>query len=542
MLSGGSTYSARRIDRSLCLRDLAISLCFANLAFLRVWTSLLAYTPANSYWLKGPPARAEYLATMVNVLLLGLLCLVLITAIRHAGPFYGGLARVALLVLSALPIAAVGMIVVSYFPAIARPLERFTGSQTKVSIAVGFLIALAALVPLRRLATRVSVATLLILSPFVPVTFLQAAWRIATWNDARFAGGTLAPPQRVTQPVHRVVWVVFDEWDQSVTFAYRRPDLRLPEIERLRSAALFATDAYPPAAETARSMPALTSGRLVQRAVEVDSNTLAVTFAGDDRPMPWSAAPSVFAKVRELGMNAGVVGFTHPYCRVLNRDLTSCFWEQLRLPSYSMGEGFGEILFNQNRGHLETQFRSIWGQSLSAAAHGRSYELVLGQARRAVADPSLQLVLVHFPVPHPPYFYNRLTGKYDYRRPFLLGALSPSQEGYWHALALVDRTVGELRQGMDSAGLWDTTSVLLTSDHHLRNSGLLTGLSSEDRRVPFLLRLAGQSKPVVYRATFNTVLTSDLLLAVLKGELADHQGVAGWLDAHRSIGRSPYDE
>jgi hypothetical protein len=41
---------------------------------------------------------------------------------------------------------------------------------------------------------------------------------------------------------------------------------------------------------------------------------------------------------------------------------------------------------------------------------------------------------------------------------------------------------------------------------------------------------------------FNTVLTHDLLLAILRGEVSDTRGAAAWLDQHRSIGRSPYDE
>jgi hypothetical protein len=47
---------------------------------------------------------------------------------------------------------------------------------------------------------------------------------------------------------------------------------------------------------------------------------------------------------------------------------------------------------------------------------------------------------------------------------------------------------------------------------------------------------------VNFAAPFNTVLTHDLLLAILRGEVSDTKGAAAWLDRHRSIGRSPYDE
>ena len=68
-----------------------------------------------------------------------------------------------------------------------------------------------------------------------------------------------------------------------------------------------------------------------------------------------------------------------------------------------------------------------------------------------------------------------------------------------------------------------------------------TLLSKEaDHRIPFVLKLAGQKQGVTYEPEFNTVLTHDLILALLNGELRDAREVAAWLDQHRSIGESPY--
>jgi hypothetical protein len=51
--------------------------------------------------------------------------------------------------------------------------------------------------------------------------------------------------------------------------------------------------------------------------------------------------------------------------------------------------------------------------------------------------------------------------------------------------------------------------------------------------------LAGQRQSATYDAPFNTVLTQDLLLAILRGDLTDHASVSAWLDLHRSIADSP---
>jgi hypothetical protein len=85
---------------------------------------------------------------------------------------------------------------------------------------------------------------------------------------------------------------------------------------------------------------------------------------------------------------------------------------------------------------------------------------------------------------------------------------------------------------MESAGNWDSTTVLLSSDHPYREAKSLDGKS--DLRVPFLLKLAGQSEGLSYSAEFNTILTHDLLLAILKGELSTAE-VVPWLDQHRSM-------
>jgi hypothetical protein len=65
--------------------------------------------------------------------------------------------------------------------------------------------------------------------------------------------------------------------------------------------------------------------------------------------------------------------------------------------------------------------------------------------------------------------------------------------------------------------------------------------SKMDHRVPFIVKLAGQREPVTYSQPFNTVVTHDLILALLRGELANSENVAAWLDNHRAVADSPYN-
>jgi hypothetical protein len=75
---------------------------------------------------------------------------------------------------------------------------------------------------------------------------------------------------------------------------------------------------------------------------------------------------------------------------------------------------------------------------------------------------------------------------------------------------------------------WDNSTVIITSDHPYRESGLLDGKS--DPRIPWLLKMAHQRQGAIYSRQFNTIVTQDLLLAVLRGEVADAAAVQRWLD------------
>jgi hypothetical protein len=46
---------------------------------------------------------------------------------------------------------------------------------------------------------------------------------------------------------------------------------------------------------------------------------------------------------------------------------------------------------------------------------------------------------------------------------------------------------------------------------------------------------------VRYDAPFNTVVTHDLLLALMRREVSTPVEVVSWLDRHRSIEQSPYE-
>ena len=99
---------------------------------------------------------------------------------------------------------------------------------------------------------------------------------------------------------------------------------------------------------------------------------------------------------------------------------------------------------------------------------------------------------------------------------------------------VADRVLGDLRRSIGSD--WDNTVVLVSADHWWRDAPLSNG--RRDHRIPFILKLAGQKQGVEYQGAFNTVLTRDLLLLLLRGELKNPSEVVEWIERNSRLGES----
>ena len=134
------------------------------------------------------------------------------------------------------------------------------------------------------------------------------------------------------------------------------------------------------------------------------------------------------------------------------------------------------------------------------------------------ADPSIGFALLHLPVPHEPGIYDRTRGAF--------GLQPASGDGYVHNLALADRSLGELRSSIESAGLWDKTTVMVFGDHGRRAHDLR---SIADKRVPFVVKLAGQSQGVRHTAPVDLLRVHDLTLEILAGRVVTTSDLVAWL-------------
>ena len=368
---------------------------------------------------------------------------------------------------------------------------------------------------------------LLFLSALVPINLAAAAWAVhSTWPAGYYAPKTPPAPAMPTRPAHRVVWILFDEWDQYLTFQNRAKGLALPEVDRFRSQALYGERVFPPGGDTLESLPSLLIGKIVQSTKRTVPNDLLLTFADSKKTEPWSIQPNVFQRARQLGVNSAIVGFYHPYPRILGRDVTRSF----SLSSLTTHED--EIYWREMHGldklslTLEELLYRVELIKRSGLLRDRRakrtfrilYRETRAEALKLLRNPDAGLLMLHLPIPHPPAIFDRARGQ----------VTADAHGGYEENLALMDATLGEFRRAMQANGEWDNSLVLLTSDHPLRGRSV-----AKHPWIPFLLKLPGQKQTVSYAPAFNSVLTQDLLLAALRGELHTTEEVVEWLNKVR---------
>ena len=170
---------------------------------------------------------------------------------------------------------------------------------------------------------------LLLMFPALMIDFLMN--RLGAEPAQRYAPRPSAPllASHGTQSP-RFVWLIFDELDQRMVFDRRPAYLHFPELDRLREESVSANHAVETATFTAIALPSLISGQIFSGAFSVDASTLDVIPEGSKKPIDWRSEPNVFTRARAAGVNAAMVGWHHPYCRVLGDELVDCF----ALPSF----------------------------------------------------------------------------------------------------------------------------------------------------------------------------------------------------------------
>ena len=497
---------------------------FANLFFLDEWDKIASRWADAALASRPNPTLAQFFGPLFVALLA--LTLLFRAALTFAPRLSRWLALVALL-------APLNLIRIDALHLGRQDVIRSLGRSGAIAM-FALLIALIVFVAVavRRWSShlmRIPGAVALLLAPLLPIQLAFNFWRFerlpppSAYQDqpsAPLVSGEPMAAGKANAP--RVVWLLFDELDQSLVFDRRPSSVQLPEFDRLRRESVYADHAESPGIYTMEAVPGMLMGKYVERGRELGPGDLSLKFADDPKPKRWSGVRNVFDDLRGEGVNSAVLGAELPYCRAVGHSLAWCKWfpsgtvdialkrpsildrawyllrtRPFAFPGLSATRYFRAPLFDE-----ETRRRS-------RAAEAASFELMRHRAGELAVDSRFQLVFMHFPVPH-------LLGIFDRQARHDTTDYSTSDSSsYLDNLALADRTVGDIRRSLESAGMWDATTLLVTSDHPLRdwiiedagwwNDHETASLGAIPRRyVPFLLKIPNKTAREVHEP-FNAL-------------------------------------
>jgi hypothetical protein len=503
---------------------LAISL--ANLAFLRSWSELFQFRAGDEA--DTAAARSLLWATLAST---ALLAAALLAARRLAGEKHSTAARIALLLLIVTPIDFLAGQLWQMSNG-ALPRVPFLAAWTAILLLP--ILAAVALGIYRRAGPYRAFRTVsLILFPLPLIFTANMVW--ASYVAAPPPKTPLAGPMPESG-THRILWLVFDEFDYHLAFRVRPPSIRMPELDRLRTEGFFAHRATAPAGDTLESMTSYLLGRTVTKLDPTPDRVRAELDTGETVAV--AAQPTVLSHARALGYDTFIAGWHLPYCPIFGGHTTDC--AQMS-PGAIRPSGFAENFRRQWRQSVEEHWlvtrltpggrlREPWvGWGLRVDQY-LAYRLLLRRGLEMATGESGRLVFIHFPIPHPLGIYSRKTGELS------LDTSTNSIDN----LELVDRTVGRFRRVLEQMDAWDHTTLIITSDHPMRpevwngnaswteEEQQLTGNQRRDE-IPVLVKLAGSNEPAESHEPFSTVALSALTTELLAGRVTTAEQAAEFL-------------
>ncbi len=314
----------------------------------------------------------------------------------------------------------------------------------------------------------------------------------------------------------RVIWIIFDELDYGESLGAAAPWVMrtLPNLLKMQDRGASATRAFPPARDTQESVSALLMGTPPDGSV-IDAVGGLHLNVKNARTRSFTQANTVFAQIPGGPAAGAILGYYHPYCRILP-SVGLC-------KSYYFGDAgrwFDGLLFFGES--LDALLRWLPGVTAAIPAFlldlfDPMYRISDGEIRRLpefLSQTDKSLVFIHLNVPHYPATYTQ--------RVLALPPTAHDREAYEQNLLLTDRIVGEiaslLRPNPDQE-----TLLILSSDHWHRINSL-----NKTRPIPFIAWHVGETRGERITQPISTVNTSKLILDFLGGTVTTQADIVQW--------------
>jgi arylsulfatase A-like enzyme len=369
-----------------------------------------------------------------------------------------------------------------------------------------------------RIVMRTSSIALASLGLFGLLVVLQL-FRFCFWRPAPNSLSTPEVSERSQKDHPRIVWILFDELSYDQLFEHRVRGFELPNFDALRQTSTLFTNGEAAANVTVLAIPSMFLGRTITGVRYENDNRLFVASSG--RPvLPFDSAETPFALAQKNGMTTSVVGWYNPYCGMLARYLSRCYWtnDVLEPSVFLVGDGFWRNL-------TDTWVR--YGVALHflhdkrrPAKRIQVLQDLTERSEKQLTQAEPDLIFIHLPVPHPPSIYDLKRNQFD----------TSGERSYVDSLALADRTLGKLMAAMQSSPAWPRTNIIVCGDHSWRTwmwRGLPNNWSATDEaasnggvfdpRPMLMVHLAGQTEPAIVSQRFPLIRVHDIVDSLLTG-------------------------
>lgn len=344
------------------------------------------------------------------------------------------------------------------------------------------------------------------------------------------------PVPSATSSHRRIVWLLFDEMSYDQTFAHRWPGLELPNLDRLRSESTTFSDVDPDGYFTEDVIPSLLIGQPID-GVEGSRDGWMLYRSGQSGSWQrYNPDRTLFATALQQGWTTGALGSFNPYCRIFADVLDSCWMDLPPLPDHfsrdksTLANVLAPLQANWKR-LWHRQHRSVvkWPDPLDQIPAVRAADALIG-------DTTIDFCFVHLPLPHPPGFYNRKTGR-----------IGPGGS-YIDNLALSDRILGRMMQDIRQSGAADRTTVLLSSDHSWRMSlwrhsygwteedELASHHGQFDPRPMLMVHFPGETHGATFQQKFPLIDMHGMIEAMMAGRIENAAELDAWRAQQSSSG------
>jgi hypothetical protein len=366
---------------------------------------------------------------------------------------------------------------------------------------------------------------------------IWSAWQARNLNPAP----TLHTPQlSSTQPRPRIVWLLLDELSYQQLYERRFPGLQLPAFDRLAAQSTVFTQVAPAGQFTRYIVPTLFTG-FPSNAVNVSARGLLLSLKDPStgKWTPFQQHQTIFQDAIDAGYVTAIAGWYNPYCRIMPEVLDHCFWtyRQSTPANLSPNRSLAVDLLRPFR-RLWLDTKHLFGRGPGAPTdesrdirqHSADYRNLRRAGDAYLADPSINFLFLHMPIPHPYGFYDRNKKTF-----------STKHTSYIDNLALADRYLAHMRQLLERNNQWDSATIIVMGDHSWRTSFIwkdsMTWTDEDeaashggefDPRPAYIVKLPNQQTPSRIDQPFSAVSTHALLDGLLQDHLQTPADLQRW--------------